>query len=205
MRSCQCFICGKVVNREEFNKHIFESHEEGREYIKCPLERCQAPVRDLRVHFRAKHKYDKIPKGCQLKATVYYDVKNPKKRRKLPSFKDGNIISKKNNGKEMHYRSSYEQNVYLSLESINEVVKYDVEPFSVGYYYNGKYRRYYPDLKVVFNDGHIEIWEIKPQNQIHLAQNQAKWNACKFHCMNRGWNFQVVTEDYIKELKSKAK
>jgi hypothetical protein len=185
---------------EEFKTHIIDTHEESREYITCPLERCKAPVRDLHIHFKSKHPYDKLPKGIQLRASVWRDVKQPNKRRKTFSFKEGTIISVKNKGKAMHYRSGYELEVYESLEKINEVVSYDVEPFPVEYFWKGRSRNYYPDIIVRFKD-RVEVWEVKPAKQTSNLQNQAKWDAAKFFCETRGWKFVVYTEKEIKILK----
>ena len=103
-RKFQCFICAGIFDDyTKFKTHIIETHEEGREYILCPLARCQAPVRDLRAHFRAFHKFDKVPKAQQMRASVFYDVKNPKKRRKVSHFKEGYHTSPKNHGEQAHF------------------------------------------------------------------------------------------------------
>ena len=40
-RKYSCFVCGKEHSDfEAFSAHITETHEEGREYILCPLGRC---------------------------------------------------------------------------------------------------------------------------------------------------------------------
>jgi len=200
-----CFVCAEIFNTyPEMRDHIIEGHEEGREYLVCPLKHCGCPVRDLRLHFRTKHPSVKCPQNGQLRATVMYDTKNPNKKRKLPNFKEGYIISEKNNGKQLHYRSGYELEVYESLEKIGDVLRYEVEPFSVEYFFRAKKKQYFPDLLVEYSDGAIEIWEIKPANQCKLMQNQSKWNAAKHHCQLRGWSFQVISEDDIMNLKKKA-
>lgn len=205
-RKFQCFICGIVYKTyDEMRKHVFEAHEEGREYLVCPVKYCGAPVRDLRQHFRSRHPACKCPENGQIRATVMYDVSTPNKRKKLPNFKEGFIVSDKNHGKKMHYRSGYEKEVYECLEKLQDVTKYDVEPFSVTYYFKGKKKQYFPDLLVEFNDGNVEIWEIKPSNQTVLEQNQAKWNAAKHYCQLRGWHFDVYTETRIEQLKKRSK
>lgn len=200
-RKYQCFICSRSFSHyQEFKKHILDNHEEGREYVKCPLNRCQAPVRDIKSHFNAKHPKEKIPKNCQLSALIWKDFSGRKKRTKKPKFRDGYLISVKNDGKPMHYRSGYEKVVYEKLEKLDEVVSYDVEPFSVPYYFNGKKHNYFPDVSILFDNGDIEIWEIKPSNQTHIEKNQAKWEACHHYCLNKGWQFKVKTEKGIEEL-----
>ena len=98
-------------------KHVIEAHEEGREYIICPVKHCECAVRDLRFHMRVKHSSLKIPQLKQMQALVMYDVKSPTKRKKLPNFKEGFIVSGKNDGRKMQYRSSYEEQTYLCLPS----------------------------------------------------------------------------------------
>jgi len=70
-RKWQCFVCGKSHNDfESFKAHIIEKHDEGREYVVCPLERCGAPVRDGRLHFKHKHPNEKFPKKGFLQTTA---------------------------------------------------------------------------------------------------------------------------------------
>jgi len=127
-----------------------------------------------------------------------------KSKIKKPKFHKGYYPSNKNGGKEMYYRSRWECEVYECLERLNEVAKYDAEPFSVKYTFNGKVHEYNPDLSILKVDGKIEIWEIKPQNQTELPKNEAKWVACNNYCQSRGWEFIVLTENGIAQLKKKV-
>lgn len=203
-RRFQCFVCGRSFEAyEEYGEHIKTTHELGREYIICPLQRCGAPVRDLRLHFKSKHPSEsEVPKIGQMRATVWKDIdrKSGKMKQQKPRFREGFFSSIKN-GKEMHYRSGYEVEVYECLEYIPEVIKYDVEPFKVDYLFEGERHEYNPDLSIYFIDGHVEIWEIKPANQTQLPKNHAKWSACQHHCEQRGWQFVVMTEVGMGKLK----
>jgi len=205
-RQYQCFICGILQpSWEDFKEHIIRNHEEGREYIICPLERCRTPVRDMRAHFRLKHPGTKVPNFTQMRAVVWKDPKNPHRRQKKVSFKEGFFPSGKNGGKPMHYRSSYEEEVYKTLEKWNEVVGYDVEPMPIEYYHKGEKHNYLPDLRVRFLDGRTQLWEIKPSTQTGLAVNEAKWTAAENFCRLRGWSFEVITEIRINKLKKKIR
>jgi hypothetical protein len=210
-RKWQCFVCGKEHEEfENFKKHIIENHEEGREYVLCPLTRCGAPIRDIKMHMKAKHPHDAMPKHHgPNKALIWKDHRNTKggKKTKKPSFREGHFISVKNNGKEFYYRSGYECEVLECLEQIPEVIAYDVEPFKTGipYVHKGDQHHYFPDLSLQFADGHIEIWEIKPANQTLLEVNNAKWQAANVYCQARGWQFIVVTEVGIGKLKRAVK
>jgi hypothetical protein len=210
IRKYTCFVCGKAfVEFEEYKKHIVETHEEGREYVLCPLPRCKAPIRCVRTHMAAKHPHEKnIPKTGQMKAIIWKDQTNKKdgklKQRK-PKFREGYLMSTKNGGKEMHYRSGMECEVYECLEVVNEIISYEVEPVAIQYSYLGEIHHYNPDLKVVYSDGRVEIWEVKPSDQTHLPVNNAKWTACQQYCDTRGMGFMVITEIGLGKLKQKVK
>lgn len=201
-RQYVCFVCGIAFSEyEEYCEHVVSVHEEGRDFVYCPIARCRAPVRDVITHCKSRHPNEPLPKTGQLKALVWADQRNPNKRKKKPNFKEGYITSVKNGGKQMHYRSGYEKDVYLCLENLDDVVSYRVESFRVEYFFNGKTRGYYPDLIVSFKDGHFEVWEIKPTNQSSLPINVAKWEACRAYCAVRSWGFEVINEHVIKKLK----
>lgn len=207
LRKYVCFVCGmSYLQFDEYTNHIIASHDEGREYIRCPLPRCQACVRDLRAHFAVKHKTEKLPKVGQMKAMIWKDqtTKGKMKARK-PKFREGYLVSAKNGGKEMHYRSGFECDVYECLEALPEVLGYEVEPFKVQYTFMGEIHEYNPDLKIYFADGRTEIWEVKPSSQTHLPKNSAKWTACNQYCEARGFNFMVLTEVGMGKLKQKIR
>jgi hypothetical protein len=207
-RKYRCFVCGQsYTDFENYKQHIVQNHEEGREFVICPLARCGAPVRDVRTHFKAKHPSEtNIPTNGQMKALVWKDQSpTGKLKQRRPKFREGYLVSTKNGGKEMHYRSGMECDVYECLEAMPEVVKYDVEPFKVQYSFEGEIHEYNPDLAILFDDGHTEIWEIKPSNQTHLPKNNAKWAACNQHCQTRGYNFMVLTEVGMGKLKQRIK
>ncbi len=107
--------------------------------------------------------------------------------------------------KEVHYRSGMECDIYECLEADKDVIKYDVEPFPVKYSFQGETHDYHPDLSVIFNDGRVEIWEVKPAKQTSLDKNKAKWTACQQHCEARGWEFIIVTEVGLGKLKNKIR
>lgn len=205
IRRYTCFVCGSVHDEyQEMQEHIKEKHEQGREYLICPVKYCSKCIRDMRSHFRSSHPALQIPKNCQMRPTVLYDFSS-KTKRKIPTFKEGYIISEKNHGKTMHYRSNYEKEVYESLEVLGEVIRYDVEPFPIEYHFRGKQRNYFPDLIVEFIDGSKEIWEVKPANQQGLPMNKAKWKSAEHYCRIRGWKFEVINETKIAQLKKKTK
>ncbi len=201
-RKYQCFVCG--VDHEtlqEMREHILEKHDEGSEYLLCP--QCQAPVRDLKSHYKIAHPMRAIPSGLQTRVSIWVDFKGGKKKRKM-SFRTGTFTSNKMN-KDLHYRSGYECEIYELLEMDKEVTAYFAEPFEIPYCHNGKWHKYIPDLRIHYIDGKVEIWEIKPATQTSYKKNKDKWKAMNEHADKMGWNFTVITEVGIGKLKNKVK
>lgn len=211
-RRWQCFVCGmEFYEYDPFAQHIIEKHEKGREYVLCPLARCNAPVRDINLHFRTKHPNEPMPRyDGPNRAIVWKDYQNNKKKKKKgPQFRKGHFVSTKNGGREFEYMSSYECAILECLEEIPEVLAFDAQPFKgktgIPYIYRGEQHHYFPDFSVQFADGRIEIWEIKPANQTALELNEAKWAAANIYCQSRGWDFIVLTEVGISKLKKQVK
>jgi DNA-directed RNA polymerase subunit RPC12/RpoP len=204
-RKYKCFVCGReYTDFAEFKEHIIDEHEEGTDYVFCPLARCQAPVRDVRTHFKARHPHEKLPKKGMMRATQWRDIKKGGKlKKRKPNPLKGWYTSTKMK-KDFHFNSSWEQTVYELLDTDYEVMAFEAEPFEIDYIHNGKARKYIPDILVLFVDGHRELWEIKPANQTSLGINQAKWSAAEKACKVRGWKFVTVTETVISKLKKKV-
>jgi hypothetical protein len=210
-RRWQCFVCG--LNHNDYDscrQHIVDKHEQGRDYVLCPLPRCGAPVRDIKLHFKAKHPTEKMTStaGQPNKALIWRDFSpTGKKKTRKPRFREGTFISVKNHGKEFYYRSGWECEVYECLEAFHEVIAYEAEPFKDGipYLFEGSMHKYHPDLAIRFEDGHVEIWEIKPSDQTGLPVNVAKWASADKFCKARGWEFVPVTEVVINKLKARVR
>lgn len=200
-RKYTCFVCGVMFeDYVGFKNHIIEEHKEGEDYILCPLKRCRAPIRDLRMHFKAIHPSEKLPKSGPMKAMIWRDVSNRKAKKRKPSFKEGWYESKKMQTK-FYYRSSYELTVFECLDEWTKVIGYEAEPFKIPYIHKGEQREYTPDIIVTFTDGHREVWEIKPSSQTMMEVNTNKWHAANLSCKARGWDFVVMTEKGIGKLK----
>lgn len=208
-RIWQCFVCGeKFEEYGEYAQHITKEHDEGRDFLICPIDICCAPVRDMRAHFKAKHPNRPMPKNCQMKTTVWRDFSSNGKKKtssKPIKFNEGWHESPKNNGAKVYYRSGYEKQVYECLEKDTDVKSFVAEPFKVPYYYKNEWHNYKPDLKVEYTDGVVEIWEIKPKNQTDYEQNKAKWKAMHEYAQNIGWKFNVITETGIGKLRCKVR
>lgn len=110
------------------------------------------------------------------KINVYY---NKKKTSDTTTYYSGKYKSKKSNG-EITYRSSYELKHFMDLEDNVKVKTYYSEVLEIPYIdSSGKKRKYIPDLIVVYEDGSIEIHEIKPKEMLKDLDVQRKAQACR--------------------------
>jgi len=203
-RKFQCFVCGRLFDEWiEYKAHIINTHEEIREYIICPLKRCGAPVRDLRLHFKVRHPTEDFKKVTgPTKAIIWKDFGG--KKTKKPKFRQGKHLSTKMN-KYFTYRSGWEKTVYELLDVDKEVRAYEPEPFQIDYIHKGQAHKYTPDIFITFEDGHNEVWEIKPKNQSAAQKNKDKWFFAEEACKIRGWKFQTIMEQQINQLKRKVR
>lgn len=121
----------------------------------------------------------------------------------------------------IQYRSGWEQQVFMVLDTHPNVLGWSSETVSVPYQnpLTGKWSMYIPDLLVVYLDKsgrkHCEMVEIKPlkevpgaviltekgrprrlseRDKLVQAINAAKWQAASVFCAKRGWLFRVATE-----------
>lgn len=208
VRKWQCFVCGRnYENYDAYKQHIVDDHEEGREYLCCPA--CDAPVRDLKVHYKTKHPAREMPKNLQTRVIVWKDVKTGKDGKgktvtRRPNSRKGTFTSRKN-GKDFEYKSGLECDFFECVEADKDIEAYDYEGLKIPYFYRGEWHNYIPDLRVRFIDGATQIWEIKPANQTHLEQNKAKWAAANNYCHNVGFEFVVLTEVGLEKLKGKIR
>jgi len=118
------------------------------------------------------------------------------------------------------YRSSYELKLFSRLDIDPGVQWWQSEEVIVPYRCktDGRLHRYFPDIVFKRVDGKIIMVEIKPHYQTiepnpaksltaggkprkaHLtevltyAKNISKWQAAEKYCMDRGWEFVIMTE-----------
>jgi hypothetical protein len=99
-------------------------------------------------------------------------------------------------------------------------IKWSSEEIAIPYMspIDKKMHNYYPDFLIQFkNSEGIHTWmvEVKPKKQTRPPEipkrktkhfitevttwgvNQAKWKAAKEFCLDRGWEFQLITEDHL--------
>lgn len=119
-------------------------------------------------------------------------------------------------GRTPTYRSSWEF-AFMRFCDLNEnVSKWASEAIKIPYRnpLSGKYTIYVPDFFIVYSDKNgkenVELIEVKPQNQTlkekamrsktnqaHWVINQAKWEAARAFCKQKGMSFRIITENDI--------
>ena len=115
------------------------------------------------------------------------------------------------------YRSSWEYKFMVWCDRSSSVTEWGSEEIVIPYISpaDGRRHRYFPDFYVKIGRKKY-IVEVKPLRQtkqpkkqkkqtkayitevVTYAINQAKWEAAKEYCKDRGWEFMLITE---KELK----
>lgn len=133
-----------------------------------------------------------------------YQPSNPKKYKGDPT----NII----------YRSLWERKMMRYCDLNENILEWQSEEFCIPYRspIDNRIHRYFPDFFIKYrdSDGKIKssLIEVKPLKQTtpppkpkrqtkgylreayEYARNQAKWEAAKEWCLDRGYEFRVFTE-----------
>jgi hypothetical protein len=119
------------------------------------------------------------------------------------------------------FRSLWELKVMKQLDENPSILEWSSEEVVVPYYDPStmRRRRYFPDflVKAKKTDGTIQtmMLEVKPKAQTiepkvqkrktkkYITEvttwvtNQSKWEAAKEYCIDRGWEFKLITEDNL--------
>ena len=136
-----------------------------------------------------------------------FSPKNPKKYRGDPT----NII----------FRSLWERKVMQYLDENTNILEWASEEVAIPYRspVDNRMHRYFPDfiVRAKSSDGSTKtmMLEVKPKAQTqepkvqtkrtkkYLTEvmtwgvNQAKWSAAREYCLDRGWEFKLITEDHL--------
>lgn len=104
--------------------------------------------------------------------------------------------------KERFFRSSWEQKMMVWLDAATDVVSWDYECVRIPYQYNENKRWYVPDFLVTFQDGHKELWEVKPKEFVNAEKNKLKEQASNEWCQqNNVLKYRVLTGDDLRQMK----
>ena len=119
------------------------------------------------------------------------------------------------------YRSSWECKVMYWLDNNPDILTWASEEIAIPYKspVDNKWHRYFPDfiVKSRTKDGKLKtlMIEVKPKKQTQPPEqkkritkqyitevttwgvNQSKWKAANEYCLDRGWQFTLMTEDHL--------
>lgn len=133
-------------------------------------------------------------------------------------FKPRNPAKYAGDHKNIIYRSTWECRVMDWLDRNPSVISWASEELIVPYIspVDGRYHRYFPDFLVKWKtstgDTKTMMIEVKPEKQTKPPEkkkrvtkqyitevttwgvNQAKWKAATEYCLDRGWEFKILTE-----------
>ena len=135
-------------------------------------------------------------------------------------FRPQNYEKYKGDHRNIVYRSGWELKFMKYLDRQPEVLRWSSEEIIVPYRspIDNRLHRYYPDFWVKTTKGESLI-EIKPKKQTkppklnpkhkrrYLKEvrvwgiNEAKWKAAAEICENKGWKWQILTEDTLNNTK----
>lgn len=116
------------------------------------------------------------------------------------------------------YRSLWELKFMNYCDQNENILKWASEEYIIPYKspIDNKYHRYFPDFYIKYKntEGKLieSLIEIKPEKQVRgpkvqkrqtkgylsevyeFAKNQAKWKAAEEFCLDRRWEFKILTE-----------
>lgn len=180
-----------------------------------------------------KKKSDETKEKHRISRNKYFDNGGKVTAPRKGIFKPANPQKYKGNSSNIIYRSSWEFKFMMAIDNSPEVIEWQSEEFCIGYIspITNKPRRYFPDFLIKRKEpnGNIitTLIEIKPKSQsippskpkkqtkgyvkqvTEFVTNQAKWEAAKKYCSEKGWKFKVLNEDDLginyKHYKKKSK
>jgi len=99
------------------------------------------------------------------------------------------------------FRSSWEENVCLSLQKSNIVKKFKLEPFIIPYTDKDNRKRWTRiDFYIVLNNNRIILFEVKPKGLLTYDNNSQKINGYKNYCKDNHMQFKLITENELDTL-----
>lgn len=109
---------------------------------------------------------------------------------------------KKSSKPNVYYRSLFELNAILHLESNEDVNSYTFEPYNIEYSFEGKIRHYIIDCLIEYKNGTKRIVEFKPSCHITHEKNVAKFESAQKFASENGFIFEIWTEKSHRFLSS---
>ena len=136
-------------------------------------------------------------------------------------YRPNNPLKYKGDYRNIIYRSLWELKFMKYCDSNQNILEWGSEEFWLPYRspLDNKVHRYFPDfyIKVRETTGKINkmVIEVKPKRQCmepkrpkkktrgyiyevrEYARNQAKWKAARTYCLDRGYEFKILTENEL--------
>jgi len=100
------------------------------------------------------------------------------------------------NDRRVDYESLNEQCLMKVMETNPEIVCYCEQPVRLEFEWNNRTYPYTPDLLSVDVHSQTKLYEVKPKKAIEQDDGrlQAKFEAARSYCFDRGWKFEVITD-----------
>jgi hypothetical protein len=118
----------------------------------------------------------------------------------LFGHKTGTYTSQKI-GKNVHFRSSWEEKLMQWLDANPDVTAWDYECVRIPYYYDDHKRWYVPDFMVTFHDGHRELWEVKPKEFVGAEKPALKAEAARAWCVENDVSlYRIITGSDVRAM-----
>lgn len=134
-------------------------------------------------------------------------------------FKVTNRQKYKGDPSNIVYRSMWEKHCFKWCDTSVDVAEWGSEEIVVPYYYDvdKKYHRYFVDLKIKMSNGTVYLIEIKPDKEtrppegkrktrqyvsegLTYIKNMNKWEAATSYAKDRGWKFEIWTENTLRNM-----
>ena len=131
-------------------------------------------------------------------------------------YKVKNMSKYRGDPDKVTYRSSWEKACFIWCDNNPNIKEWSSEEVVVPYKWeiDKRMHRYFVDLKIVFNDGKTLLIEIKPEKEtappkrpdkskryigeaMTYVKNMNKWEAANEYAKDRGWEFQIWTEETL--------
>lgn len=107
-------------------------------------------------------------------------------------------ISRSKNLDIIHAESLLERDFVRLANFDKKVLQIFFQPIGIRFHYLGRRRRYFPDFLLVTTDNRYILVEVKLTQFVDTNLNNAKFIAAEMLCSEKGWAFNVMTEDQIR-------
>lgn len=149
--------------------------------------------------------------------TGYYILQNPQKfinknkllfvtRPQLNELLNMNLHDFGGTVAVLKFRSKLEETIIRFIDKNKTIVSWGYEAVIIKYEFQGKTHDYWVDLIIKFQDGKVELWEIKPfeiasetvehpsdDMKLEFLKNRAKWKSAREWCATQGYTFRILS------------